>query len=946
MTPFLYRLSAELLEKYGKDISRICIVFPSRRAGLYFRKYLSRDISGPIWMPAVLGIEDFITKYSPYNIADKMTLIFELFEVYRQYGEDESFDRFYPWGEMLLNDFDEIDKNLAAPDYLFRILKEQRQIELDFELKIGDIEEFHRFWETFSKKELTTLQTEFINTWEIIGKVYHAFRKALLTENLGYEGMAYRRIHEMVISGELKPDYDQIIFAGFNLLNNCEKGIMKELIKQGKAGMYWDADNYYMDDSSQEAGLFLRKNFAEFGPGKQNEKWITNGLSSEPKNIRTIGSPLHISQIKILGNELKKLTGDELNRTAVVLPDESLLVPLLYSLPDEIGPVNVTMGFPFKNSPLYGLIQLLRGLQRNKKGSGESTAYYHKDVTGILLHPYINTGSPFDNMKLAKSIKKKNSIYVSQKRIEESYNKVPELISVIFSGVSSAKDSMAYISKVIQLISGEFENSRKGFDMEFLYKCYTELKHLSEVILRYSTEVEPDMFWKLLIEVLNSVRIPFTGEPLKGLQIMGLLETRLLDFDNVFILSLNEGIIPGGNTQSSFIPYRLRKAFKIPCYEEEDANTAYNFFRLLQRAVNICLIYNTEPGELAGGEKSRFIMQIENELALRNSNIVIEDRLLQSETDIPKQKEITVVKSAAIIESLKKEERFSASDMISYIHCPLQFYFRKVARLREDKNVEEYFSGGGFGTLLHQVMDILYRDRKGSIIDKAVIISLKKELKNGYEKLWIQACEELPEYEEFKTGLSGKNLLFKNIIKKLVGNILDNDLLGTPFRIDDIESKLQKEFTIYPDGNAVKINLFGRLDRVEEKNGITRIIDYKTGKIEKLSYTAKVSIEEHIRKIFGDSAFKENFQQLFYASLYMDVKGAEDLVIGLYPLREPSAGIYWFENEPISKDKKAIFENELTELLNRIFDSTTPFTQTKDPEKCKYCPYKSICYRD
>jgi hypothetical protein len=948
MKPFLHKLSGELLEKFDGRISRICVVFPSRRAGLFFKKFLSLDIPRPLWLPEILSIEDFVTKYSPYHIADKLTLVFELFEVYKQHGEDESFERFYPWGEMLLNDFDDIDKNLADVDYLFRILKEHKEVEADFEPKVGDIEEFHRFWESFSRKDITGMQREFINTWEIIGKVYHSYNKALLNRNIGYEGMAYRRLYEMIRTGELSLAFEQIIFAGFNFLNKCEEGIIKELIKQGKAAAYWDSDKYYLDDVHQEAGHFLRKNFAELSSKAQSISWIEDHLSVSPKNIKVIGAPLQITQVKVLGNELKKMSKEELNRTAVVLPDESLLVPLLYSLPEDIESVNVTMGFPFKNSSLYGLIQLLRSLQRNKKGSGTSAAFYHKDVIGILMHPYVQITSPVENTGFTESIKKKNSIYVSSKRIADAYKKAPELISVIFNSADTIEDSLTYIFRIIQLISVELDKGvpGSGFEMEFLYKCYSELNHLSDVIAGYNAEVETDTFWKLLVEILNSIRIPFTGEPLKGLQIMGLLETRLLDFDNVFILSLNEGILPRGSTQSSFIPYHLRKAFRLPCYEEEDANTAYNFYRLLQRSTNICLIYNTEAGELSSGEKSRFIMQIENELASVNNKINLDISILQADIVIPKRKEIVIEKSNDINDLLKSEERFSASTLTSYLHCPLQFYFQKIAKLKEEENVEEYFTGGGFGTILHQIMDILYRDQTGLSVDETVISSLKKRLNADYGGLWLQACEELPEYEEFKTGLAGKNLLFKSIIRKLVENILDNDIKESPFTIIKLETSLEKEIEIEPDGKPIKVKLFGRLDRVEEKNGIVRIIDYKTGMIKKAGQFSKETDEDHIRRIFEDSAYKENFQQLFYASLYMDTEGAEKLVIGIYPLREPSSGIYWFENEPISKEKKALFERELNVMLNKIFDSTTPFKQTEDLEKCKNCPYKSICYRD
>lgn len=941
MERFLQKLAKELYENYGIGITNTCIVFPSRRAGIFFKKYISELIKKPIWLPPVFSIQDFIQKYSPLPVIDKITLIFSLYEVYQQFGTEETFDVFYPWGEMMLSDFDEMDKNLVEADKLFRILREIKEVEKEFAIDVTDIEEFYKFWQTFSSKTLSDVQDNFILTWDIMGKVYHAFRKKLAESGNYYEGMAYRRVYELIRTNELKLEHKKVIFAGFSYLYKAEEGIFRELIKQDIAEVYWDADEYYVNDKLQEAGHFLRKNFVTFNQEKIN--WIENLLSQTGKNFKIIGAPLKVSQAKVLGNELKNISAEKIDNTAVVLPDESLLLPVLNSIPDNVTSLNVTMGFPFRHSTLYSLLLSLKNLQKGLKGKGKSAVFYHKHVTQILLHPYIKFISPYEIFGLVNTIKKRNIIYLSRKRILESFTETPELISAVFNESETTNDSLDYIYNIITLISKRLElNKEKSiFEMEYLFKFYTELNHLRGIIEDSSIELDSDTFWKLIIEISSTIRIPFTGEPLKGLQLMGLLETRTLDFENVFILSMNEEILPKGNNQSSFIPYSLRKAFGLPTYDDDDSTAAYNFYRLLQRAKNICLIYNTEPGELNTGEKSRFLMQIENELALSNKNLKLENYILKTNVEIPRREEIIVEKSDKIIESLKSERFFSATALSVYINCPLQFYFRTVAKLKQEEEVEESFTGWGFGTVFHQIMDDIYREFSGKVVDKRMLFDLRDKVKKDFDSVWMEACGKLPEYEEFKSGLAGKNLLFKSIIKKLVNKVLTIDMQEAPFKVITVENESLKEIDIA----GTKVKLFGRLDRVEEKDGVTRIVDYKTGVVNKSKLKKNIT-PENIDELFTNPALREKFQQYFYSTLYLNGDYDKKLKIGIYPLKNLSDGIIFFEEEYIPAEMHDLFEKKLHKLITEIFDINIPFSQTPEPERCRFCAYNSICFRD
>lgn len=951
MKPFLRKLAEKLYAEHGKDISGLKIIFPSRRAGLYLRHHLSEflveeKIFTPVWSPVTLGIDDFINENCSGLIADDLTIIFEIYEIYKKYNSELTFDQFYPWGQIILRDFDDIDKNDIDASRLFRILKEHKEIEEDFAVSVADKEEFYRFWNSFSAKDISGLQDEFIQTWEILGSVYSELQSALKAKGLCYEGMAYKELMLNVKNGTYEPGCKKIIFAGFNQLNKCEQVIFNELLKRGEAEVYWNADEYYLNEDKQEAGRFLKKNFTYLNINEP--LWKENNLGTSKKIIEVIGAPLEVSQVKILGSRLKNLSAEELGNTVIVLPDDSMLLPLLNSLPENCDAVNVTMGYSFRSSRLYSLLKLVMELQKNISGSGKSAAFYHRDVIGVLLHPLVKQFAPAEADEVVNTINRRNIIYASQKFLHESFKGTYGIIKDLFVSTATAAELYEYVSRLLVGL-GEFSNSDAGsalFEIEILNRVYAELNRLNTISEQHAGGIDNETFGRIFMEAAASLKIPFSGEPLKGLQVMGMLETRSLDFKNVYILSVNEGILPRDNSLSSFIPYALRRSFRMPLAEDEQAASAYNFYSLLQRAENVTLLYNTETGTLTTGEKSRFIMQIEHELSALNRGITLKSSVFESDITLPERREITVPKTEEVFGLLKGIKRFSASSLTTYINCPLQFYFSRAARLTEEDSVEEYFTGAAFGNLLHQIMDILYRDLKGKTAGEKEIRALIKTVNSSYDELWRQACTEANEYAEFAAIKQGKNVLFKSIIHRLVNKILEHDLLEAPFKVLAIEDKIERELKVKTPAGDFTVTLHGRLDRVEQKNGITRIIDYKTGTVKAEKQNAKVSDPEHIEKLFSEIKMKENFQQMFYASLYMNENSNSRLMVGIYPLKKIADGVYWFEDEPIPEERKQIFESHLSKLFEEIFDPATPFNQTEDPGRCKYCPYASICYRD
>lgn len=946
MKPFLQKLAELLYGKYGENISSLQFIFPSRRAGLYFKNYLSELIKKPVWSPVTCGISDFINDNSEYKTADELTLIFELYSVYCKHSSDVSFDKFYPWGAIILRDFDEMDKNLVQADHIFRILKEHKKIEEDFEFKAADIDEFYRFWKSFSARELNSLQDEFIKTWEILGKVYHDFRRLLISKNICYEGMSYRKIHDNVVTGKFKINFNKYVFAGFNQLNKSEEGIIKQLIKTHNAEIYWDTDNFYLNDESKEAGKFLRKNFVELGI--DSPQWKENNLAISELNLKIIGSPLEVSQAKVLGNELAGLNNINSIKTAIILPDDTLLIPVLHSIPDNIEKINITMGYAFKNSILFSLINSLKELQLNIKGNNKSAVFYHKDIINLLLHPYIRTANVYEINKVVNSINKHNIVYISQSALLKLFIEPPDIISHVFKDATNAEDTYNYIYNIILKLYKNIDskNGSYNYEIEFLNNAYNELNRIKDLVVNYGPELSKETFLNILMECFRRIKIPFSGLPLEGVQIMGMLEARSLDFDNVYILSVNENILPPDTGSSSFIPFALKKAFGLPLNEDTEADYAYYFFRLLQRAKNVTLIYNTETGVISAGEKSRFILQIQNELADFNKKIKIEELLLSCDIVLPARKEITISKTDEVLNLLKNEKQYSATTLSAYINCPLQFYFKKAAKLKKDEEVEEYFSAAAFGNIFHQIMHYIYSNDLGKEVTDEEIEKKIFIIKNDFDEVWKKVCYELKEYSEFADIKYGKNLLYKRVIKKLVIKVLLCDKQQVPFMIVSLEKAAEREITVNANGEKIIVKLIGRLDRVEYKNNITRIIDYKSGNADLSKNSSKISDEEYINDLFVNIKRKENFQQLFYASLYFYEQINSQLIVGVYPLKKLAGGVHWFEEEPITVDKYNLFESKLIDLFEEIFDNNIPFTQTKETDHCMYCPYISICYRD
>ena len=607
-------------QQYGAEIHRLAFVFPNRRAGLFFQKYLSEISEKPLFSPSVLTINDLFMQLSGKHTADKIQMLFRLYELYRQRsGSSESFDEFLYWGEMLLNDFDDIDKYMVDARMLFRNVSDLKSLDDDFQyLSPEQIQAIRSFWSSFYPKSDSPNQQHFLELWEILYDLYTDLRLSLAKEGCGYDGMIFREVVEQLEKEPLADfPFVQVVFVGLNALSVSEERLLLALQKKGVADFYWDYVGPWVTDPDNKASFFLERNLRLFPSSMQLPE-------EEPvqAEIRVMGVPSAIGQAKqvypILQalTEEQPLTDESALRTAIVLPDEHLLVPVLNAIPEAIQHINVTMGYPLAGTPVAALMEYILTLQKNIRYIDRVPVFYFRDVLPILNHQYITAAAPEEVARLVNDMTAGNRIYVQASDLNGH-----ELLSILFTPVQHAAELSDYLIRVLEALNAclhkelpddEDEAASAGsgqtavdIEQEFIFHYFATVNRMKEVMRETKVEMRLDTYFRLLKRMTDLITIPFEGEPLSGLQIMGVLETRALDFDRLIILSMNEGIFPLKKAANSFIPYNLRRGFGLPTYEHQDSVWAYHFYRLIRRAKQISLLYDTRTTGLQTGEQRR-----------------------------------------------------------------------------------------------------------------------------------------------------------------------------------------------------------------------------------------------------------------------------------------------------------------------------------------------------
>ncbi len=952
MNNFIAQIAGRVYETDKDRLSKVLVVFPSRRAGVYFRKELSAMLEKPVWSPAVMSINEFIVRFSDLELADNITLVMELYKSYRKHFADEPFDEFYSWGEVLVKDFDEIDKYLADASRLFKVMKDEKEIEDTFPAELT--EDARNFWGSLLKVNAGNEYKErFLNIWDKLYDIYSDYKNSLTEKGIAYEGLAIRTIAENTGTKDVFAEFEKIYFAGFNSLNKCEEAIISFLKSAGRAEVYWDADRYFLDDARQEAGKHIRK-FSRILGGVIPEPEFP--LAVAQKNIKVTGAPLNTGMMKAFGNELGKLLSSgnaDAERTLVVIPDSSMLLPALYALPEKPENVNVTMGLPLKSTPLYNFVGIIRKLHTGRIFEDGRVKFYYKDVINLLMHPYIKFASAKEIFAFVRRIKENNIVYidVSQEFLNELDQKgIQILLRKIFYVSADVNETIRNLDDIINSLairlegSQETNNDYKVFQLEYLYNFSTQLNRLADAVKLEGIEIEQFTFWNMLMQLLNSSGVIFTGEPLKGLQVMGLLETRNLEFDNVFILSMNEGAMPPTSHGLSYVPYSLRKTFGMPTYEENDSVNAYYFYSLIQKAKNVYLFYNTETGNEVK-EKSRYILQLENELVKNNPNVSYESIIVSPETGEISEPEIVIEKTEAMNEEmLAGIKKFSPTDLTGYINCGLQFYLKKVLRLKEEDEVEEIFSAATFGSVFHGIMHNLYLPYKGSAITGKIIDDIINLVDNDFDEVFSGFVNTEKKLKNINFTEKGRNILYKSVIQKLVRKLLEQEKQRKAFKITALEEKLYTGFTVKVNGKDREVNIGGIIDRIDESEGCSVVIDYKTGEA-KLHKLNDKSEEKFWESLGNNVDYKANFQTLFYAYLLYLNEPDKKYNAALYPVKNLSKELIKVSDTSLGKEEMEKFGLVLKNVLEEIFDTEKPFVQTEDKNNCRYCDFVTLCRR-
>ena len=959
MESFLKLVAADLYKHTEGNLAHTAVVFPNKRAGLFFNEYLAQESDSPIWSPAYVSISELFRSLSPWEVGDPVKLVCELYKIFRRETQStETLDDFYFWGEMLISDFDDADKNRVDTDKLFSNLQDLRNIMDDYTFIDDEQEEaIRQFFQNFSIERRTALKERFISLWDVLGNIYKGFRESLASQNIAYEGMMYRHVIEHLDVDKLP--YEKYIFVGFNVLNKVEHTLFTQLKDAGKAVFYWDYDEFYMKENRQavthEAGEFIRRNLRDF-PSPLSGELFKN--LSKPKEVHYIASSTENAQARYLPQWIRNNLTTPEKETAVVLCNEALLQPVLHSLPAEVKHVNITMGFPLSQTPVYSFLIAL--LELHTHGFNfKSGRYTFQSVVTLLKHPYTRQLTGQAEL-LEKELTRNNRFYPLPGELGKD-----EFLTRLFTPLSGNLNLCIRLSETLQQVAGIYQANTSGTEdtdafnqlyRESLFKAYTTINRFRTLIEEDELTVQSETFRRLLVKVLSATNIPFHGEPAIGMQVMGVLETRNLDFRHLVLLSVNEGQLPKSGGDSSFIPYNLRKAFGMTTIEHKIAVYAYYFYRLLQRAERITLMYNTSSDGLNRGEWSRFMLQF-----LIEWPHPITRQFLEAGQSPQGTSPITVEKTPDVMRRMQSlfdvranpKAKFSPSALNYYLDCPLKFYYRYVAGLSAPDEVSAEIDSATFGSIFHYAAEHIYKDltTHGKVINKEALetllrneVKLQDYVDTAFKKLFFNVPQnEKPEY-------NGVQLINSAVIARYLKQLLQNDLRYAPFTFIASEMEVDEPIDIQTPKGVIKSRIGGIIDRMDSKDGTLRIVDYKTG--------GDADTPPHVESLFIPDKKRSNyvFQTFLYAAimcrkqptmkiapalLYIHRAATETYspVIQMGESRKPKEAV-----EDFSKYEKE-YRERLQRLLEEIFNPEKSFTQTEIIEKCTYCDFKALCKR-
>lgn len=954
---FLDRVAYRLREMYGEELEKQTVVLPSRRAGLWLTRSLAKLGDKPIWSPSMLTVSELFRSFTNLTPAEQDTQIFELYNVHcKLFGEEMGFDDFWPWGEVIINDFNDIDLYLADAAKLYSNISDLKEIDARFGgLTEEQVEIIRGFWKSFDPAATgSEARSRFRSVWQKLAPLYTGFKDAMRERGMAGDGMLCRDVAEKALSGKLQvPDGKRWHIVGLNALNNCEKTLFRYLKQQGVADFYWDDDHFFIDDPEHKASLFIRENRRIFGNAITRPDVIYHAPPVGAWQI--IDAPSDTAQARMVAQllENENIAGeDDLTSTAVILADEKLLMPVLGSLPASVEDVNVTMGHPFRLTSLYSFLKQLMALLRSARESKGNLTFRSDDVLALLRHQYFRLLAGNDGDTVVREIIKGNMIRVSADSLTDRF-RLKQLFRVPARG-SEIPGHLAAVMEMLEeaTFTAEKEGLTLSVDREYLRMAMSSTVRLANLIGSYNLDLKPDTCIRLLDRVFKKMIVPFSGEPLRGIQVMGVLETRALEFKNIIVLSLNEGVFPGMSYDNTYIPYNIRRAFGLPTVNEHESIYSYYFFRLLRKPAKGWFMYNSSSQGLNSGEMSRYLVRMSYsplfDVRHRTVHIKVGRSRMMAET-LPRQPEHGKTLLSLYSEGSEGGKYLSPSAVNTWVNCRMRFYYRYVCGMPEEEILEKEIDHRRFGNIMHDTLQRLYEPLKGSSGAGRAIAVMAREREHIRETIIASAMEEMRWDRE--TLMSGKGVIIIDVLERYARELLDYDGRNPDLTLLHLEDDFKGLYTVNTVAGEVKVRVGGRADRVDITDGAVRVVDYKTGAPKKEAVTAEGLFDEEKEKR-NDAVL----QALLYCTLIGPGHPGRLVLPAIYWVQQlssddftPYAAAPGLEGPAAGREEwnsfMTEFRSRLSATLDKIFSDSEDFTMTSFRRRCTSCPYRTLCRR-
>lgn len=952
MKMFLDYVAEDIIQKYGYDLSHIAVVFPNKRASLFLSESLARISDRPIWSPAYLTISDMFRRHSKFEEGDRIKLICDLHKSFvKCTGIDETFDHFYGWGELLLADFDDIDKNMTDAGHVFSNMKNIHELDDISYLTPEQKATLQKFFSNFSEDQNTILKKRFMQLWSNMGYIYADYKERLKKQNIAYEGMLYR---EMASDDNVGYEYDMYLFVGFNVVQKAEQKIFDRLQGMDKARFYWDFDKYYMPSgkkrANNEAGHYIAEYLKYYPNELDTENIDIYDNMSKRKSITYINSGTDSIQARYISNWLRgnnRIAGGQ--RTAIVLCDEKMLQTVVHCLPQEAGSVNITAGYPLSQSPVSSLITRLSELYLNGYDF-KKKRFKMRYIMPVMTHPYSRLIS--DKCKELKNMLNAERGHC----LTESELSLDKGLSLVF-GIEKKDCIVRWLADIVSEITHNAVNNEPFFQ-EALFYMYTLLNRIHGLVLSGDLIAENITLHRLILQLISSTSIPFHGEPVVNLQIMGVLETRNLDFDHILVLSCNEGHMPKSLNDSSFIPYSIRKAYGLTTIDNKVAIYSYYFHRMLQRAGDITLVYNSSTEDGHTGEMSRFMMQM-----MVESGHEINRNTLHTKKDRNVFTPRVIEKTPEVMERMKSIGYLSPTAMNNYRRCPLRFYYNNVAKIKEPENIDDEINNRTFGNIFHLASEMIYRDilKSGKTVtssDIETILKDRKLIETTVDAAFRQEFFKITKNVSSAVEYNGLQLINREVIIRYIRRLLEIDKDLAPFAIIDLEGDVYENMVFETGGKQYTVKIGGRIDRldriIDKDTGQERIrvIDYKTGgsgisrkpnSVEEV-FDPSLMREKHTDYYFqamlysmitrNNSSYNKNGISVSPALLFIQHTRKDDYDPTLFLGKDKIVDIKEYDDD---------FRFNLMALIKEIYDEGGGFAPTADRRNCDICPYRQLC---